>query len=53
VFILFIVLILVSLALLIAGAVNVRRTPHPLAYVAVVGGVLLGTAGIILLLTVL
>ena len=52
-FILFIILILVSITLLVAGAINLRRTPHPLAYVAVVGGVLLGAVGIVLLLTVL
>jgi hypothetical protein len=53
VFILFIVLILVSIALVVAGVVNIVRTPRPLAYVAVLGGVILGAAGLLLLLTVL
>ena len=52
-FILFIVVSLIGVVLLIAGIMNLRHVRHPLAYVAVVGGIVLGAAGIILLLTVL
>lgn len=52
-FILFIVVSLIGAALVVAGIMNLRHVRHPLAYVAVIGGVLLGAAGIILLLTLL
>ena len=45
-FILFIIVSLIGVALVVAGIMNLRHVRHPLAYVAVVGGVVLGAAGI-------
>lgn len=52
-FILFIVISLIGITLVAAGIYNIVRTPRPLAYVAVLGGVILGAAGLILLTTTL
>lgn len=48
-FVLFILLVVLGLGLLVAGIASALRTRRPLAFVAMIAGLVLGAGGLVLL----